>query len=96
MTKRSRFLFGLLLAILAAIGIAAYYAYGTFFNQILEESAVTRVRAEEVSGAHPVQLRITVDSLNSGQDIRTVTAARHGGLLMFDITLRWPALLSRS
>lgn len=78
MTKRSRFFLGLLLVLLATIGIAGYYAYETFFNQILEESAVTQVKVEVLSDAHPVQLRITVKSVNSGQDIRTVTATRHG------------------
>ena len=76
MTKRSRFLPGILFGFLAAIAIAAYYAYATFYNQILEESAMTRVNVEELDGTHPLQLRVTIQSFNSAQDIRTVTAKR--------------------
>ena len=78
MTKRSRFLLGILFGLVAAIGIAAYYAYATFCNQILEKSAMTRVTVEELNGTHPLQLKITIQSLNSGQDIRTVTTKRQG------------------
>jgi hypothetical protein len=77
-TKRSRFLLGALIGFLAAIGIAAYYAYAPLYNQILEESPVTQVMVEEVNGTQPLQLRITVKSLNSAQDIRTVTAKTQG------------------
>jgi hypothetical protein len=78
MTKRSRFVLGILLGLLAGIGIAASYAYATFYNQILEESATTRVKVEELNGTHPLQLRITIQSLNSAQDIRTVTTKSQG------------------
>lgn len=63
------------------IGIAAYYAYETFYNQILEQSAITRVKVEELNGTHPLQLKITIQSLNSAQDIRTVTTKRQGKLV---------------
>lgn len=78
MTKRSRFRLGILFGFLAAIGIAASYAYATFYDQILEESSLTRVKVEELNGTHPLQLRITVQSLNSAQDIRAVTTKRQG------------------
>ena len=78
MTKRSRLLLGVLIGFLAAAGIAAYFAYETFYNQILEESALTQVRVEELNDAHPVQLRIIVKSMNSSQDIRKVTASTYG------------------
>jgi hypothetical protein len=42
--KRWRFLLGVMLGFVVAFGIAAYYAYASFYNQILEESALTRVR----------------------------------------------------
>ena len=78
MTKRSRLLLGLLIGFLAAAGIAAYFAYETFYNQTLEESALTQVRVEELNETDPVQLRIIVKSLNSSQDIRKVTASTQG------------------
>lgn len=78
MTKRSRFLLGILFGFLAAIGIGAYYAYATFYNQILEESALTQVKVDELNGTHPLQLKITIKTVNSAQDIRTVTTKRHG------------------
>jgi len=78
-TKRSRLLLCVLFGFLAAIGIAAYYAYAAFYNQILEESAITRVRVEELNGTHPLQLRITIESLNSAQDIRAVTTKTQMG-----------------
>ena len=79
MTKRSRFLLGGLFGFIAAIGVVAYFAYATFYNQILEESALTQVSVEELNGTHPVQLRIIVKSFNSSQDIRTVTTKMQGG-----------------
>jgi hypothetical protein len=76
--KRSRFLLGVLFGLLAVFGIGAYYAYATLYNQILEMSATTRVKADALNGADPLQLRITITSLNSAQDIRTVTTKMHG------------------
>lgn len=78
MKKHSRFLFGVLLGFLCAIGVAGYYAYEILYNEILEESAATQVSVEELNVSHPRQLRITVKSINSGQDIRTVTTKSRG------------------
>lgn len=78
-TARSRLSIGILGAVLCALSLAAYKAYTTLYDQILERSGTWHLKVEEVDGASPLQLRITTDTMESAPVIRKVTTRTHNG-----------------
>jgi hypothetical protein len=105
-TKRSKFFTSFILGLAVIFGALAYFVWVTFYDHILPMSAVRHISAEEISGTHPLQLKISVNAIDSAHDIRTVTVKRSGqsltvlyhlslsGLVKPDLDWREPYLLT--
>jgi hypothetical protein len=77
-TKRSKFLIGLLLGFAIGIGGVAYAVWTSIYNEIMTSSEAMHINVEEMSGTDPLQLKIKVVPKGSAPVIRTVTTKRHG------------------
>ena len=78
MTKRSRFVVGLVLGLVAGVGAVAYTAWAAFYDRVMEVSESRRINVEELSGTRPLELKITVETMESAPVIRSVTTRRRG------------------
>lgn len=78
MKTRHRILVVLLLAVASIIGFSAYKLYSALYDHIMEKSEIWDLRVEEVSGTHPLQLKITTDIRNGFQIVRSVSVKTHG------------------
>ena len=92
MTKRSKFLFGLLLGFAVGIGGAAYVVWAALYDHIMTMSEVRHIDVEEVVGTHPLQLKVTVETVESAPVIRTVTTKRLGSPWPSSTILHFPGL----
>lgn len=80
MKRRSRLLIGLLI-LSSAIGVTGYRAYSTLYDYIMDRAEAVQLRIEEVSGTHPLQLRVTVGPNQGYLIIRNVTTTTRGANL---------------
>jgi hypothetical protein len=78
MTKRSKFLTGLLIGLAIGIGVIAYAAWSALYDHIMTMGEVQHMKVEEMSGTHPLQLKITFQTGDSALVTRTVTAKQRG------------------
>ena len=78
MKTRHSILVVLLLAVVSIVGFSAYKLYSALYDHIMEKSEAVRIRVEEVSGTHPLQLKITTDISNGFEIVRSVSVKTHG------------------
>jgi hypothetical protein len=77
-TKRSKFLIGVLLGLAIGVGAVAYAVWTALYDHIMTTSETLHIDVQEINGTHPLQLKIAVQTAESAPVIRTVTARQRG------------------
>jgi hypothetical protein len=89
MTKRSRFVVGLLIGLGVGIGTVTYAAWSVFCDHIMTMREVQHMKVEEIGGTHPLQLKITFQPMDSALVTRTITTKWRGQsmTILYHLTL---------
>ena len=77
-TKRAKFLMSLLIGLAIGTGAVVYAAWSLLCDHIMSMREVQHMNVVEVSGTHPLMLKVTFQTMDSALVTRTVTTRRHG------------------